>query len=133
MVSHCDSDLCFLVTNDVEHLFMCFFGHLYIFEEMPIKSFAHLSFYCCKSFLFFKSILDSRLLLDLSSQVKSSVSHSVVSDSLQPRGPPGSSVHGILQAKNSGVGCHSLFQGGLPDPGIELVSPALEADSLPSE
>ena len=24
--------------------------------------------------------------------------------------PPGASVHGILQAKNSGVGCHSLLQ-----------------------
>ena len=25
--------------------------------------------------------------------------------------PPGSSVHGILQAKNTGVGCHALLQG----------------------
>ena len=25
--------------------------------------------------------------------------------------PPGSSVHGILQGKKSGVGCHSLLQG----------------------
>ena len=25
--------------------------------------------------------------------------------------PPGSSVLGILQAKNTGVGCHALFQG----------------------
>ena len=25
--------------------------------------------------------------------------------------PPGSSVHGILQGKNTGVGCHSLLQG----------------------
>ena len=24
--------------------------------------------------------------------------------------PPGSSIHGILQAKNTGVGCHSLLQ-----------------------
>ena len=24
---------------------------------------------------------------------------------------PGSSVHGILQAKNTGVGCHALLQG----------------------
>ena len=43
----------------------------------------------------------------------------------------GSSVHGIFQ--NTGVGCHSLHQGNLPDPGIELRSPALEADSLLSE
>ena len=43
----------------------------------------------------------------------------------------GSSVHGIFQ--NTGVGCHSLHQGNLSDPGIELRSPALEADSLLSE
>ena len=46
--------------------------------------------------------------------------------------PPGSSVHGILQA--------SLLEwvalpspGNLPDPGIEPGSPALKVDSLPSE
>ena len=27
--------------------------------------------------------------------------------------------------KNTGVGCHFLLQGGLPDPGTEPVSPAL--------
>ena len=35
--------------------------------------------------------------------------------------------------KNPGVGSHSLFQGNLSDPGIKLGSPALQADSLPSE
>ena len=43
-----------------------------------------------------------------------------------------SSVHGILQA-----GILELltipFSGDLPDPGIKPVSPALQADSLPSE
>ena len=34
---------------------------------------------------------------------------------------------------NTGVGCHSLLQGNLPDPGIKPLSPALQADSLPSE
>ena len=34
----------------------------------------------------------------------------------------GSSVHGILQAKDTGVGCHSLLQGNLPDPEIEQAS-----------
>ena len=33
--------------------------------------------------------------------------------------PPGSSVHEILPGKNTGVGCHALLQGGLPDPGTE--------------
>ena len=32
--------------------------------------------------------------------------------------------------KNIGVGCHFLLQGGLPDPGIKLTFPALQADSL---
>ena len=35
--------------------------------------------------------------------------------------------------KNTGVGSLSLLQGYLPDPGIELGSPALQADSLPAE
>ena len=35
--------------------------------------------------------------------------------------------------KNTGVDCHSLLQGIFPDPGIEPGSPALQADSLPSE
>ena len=46
--------------------------------------------------------------------------------------PPGSSVHGILQAK-----CWSELPfpspEDLPDPGIEPRSLALQADSLPSE
>ena len=35
--------------------------------------------------------------------------------------------------KNTGVDCHSLLQGNLPDPGIEPRSPELQADCLPSE
>ena len=35
--------------------------------------------------------------------------------------------------KNTGVGGHSLLQGNLPNPGIKPGSPALQADSLPSE
>ena len=46
--------------------------------------------------------------------------------------PPGSSVHGILQARIlEWLPCPS--PGGLPNPGIEPRSPALQADSLPSE
>ena len=45
---------------------------------------------------------------------------------------PVSSVHGILQQEYwSGLPFPS--PGGLPDPGIEPRSPALQADSLPSE
>ena len=32
--------------------------------------------------------------------------------------------------KNTGVGCHGLLQGNLPNPGIKPRSPALQADSL---
>ena len=49
--------------------------------------------------------------------------HSVVSDSLWPMdcNPPGSSVHGILQARL--LECIVIsFSGDLPDPGIELVT-----------
>ena len=46
--------------------------------------------------------------------------------------PPGSSVHGILQARiREWLPC--LPPGDLPYPGIKPVSPALQADSLPSE
>ena len=46
--------------------------------------------------------------------------------------PPGSSVHGILQARIlQWVACPS--PGDLPNPGIKPGSPALQADSLPSE
>ena len=31
--------------------------------------------------------------------------------------PPGSSVHGILQAKSTGMGCHALLQGIFPTQG----------------
>ena len=40
--------------------------------------------------------------------------------------PPGSSVHGILPAR-------ILEWVGMPNPGNEVGSPALQADSLPSE
>ena len=34
-------------------------------------------------------------------------------------------------SKNTGVGCHFLLQGDLPDPRIEFASPTLKVDSLP--
>ena len=50
-------------------------------------------------------------------------------------GPPGSSVHGIFR-QEYWSGCHFLLQENLPDPGNEpasSASPALQADSLPTE
>ena len=46
--------------------------------------------------------------------------------------PPGSSVHGILQARILEWGAISS-PGDLPGPGIEPESPSLQADSLLSE
>ena len=57
-----------------------------------------------------------------------SLSHVRLSDPTDCR-LPGSSVHGIFQAKSTGVGCHCL----LPDPGIEPGSPTFQADALTSE
>ena len=51
------------------------------------------------------------------------LSHSVVSDSLPPHGLyslPGSSVYGDSPGKNTGGGCHSLFQGIFPTQGSNL-------------
>ena len=46
--------------------------------------------------------------------------------------PPGSSVHGILQART--LGCIAIpFSGDLLDLGIKLASPVLQKDSLLSE
>ena len=48
--------------------------------------------------------------------------------------PPGSSVHGILQVRILVVGGVTIHSpGDLPKPEIESRSPALLADSLPSE
>ena len=58
-----------------------------------------------------------------------------MSDSLGTQGlcsPPGSFVRGILQARIL-EWVAILFSRDLPDPGIELESPALQADSLPSK
>ena len=46
--------------------------------------------------------------------------------------PPGPSVQGIFQARILEWVAIS-FSRDLPDPGIELGSPALQADSLPTE
>ena len=60
-----------------------------------------------------------------------SVSRSVVSNSLQP--------HGLYlcpwnsPGKNTGVGCHCLLPGDLPNPGIKPRFPTWQTDSLPAE
>ena len=46
---------------------------------------------------------------------------------------PDSFVHGDSLCKNTGVGCHALLQGNLPNPGIKSKSPALQVVSLLSE
>ena len=64
-----------------------------------------------------------------------SVSHSGTTDSLQRHGlqPPRLLCPWDFQGKTTGVGCHFLPQGNLPNPGIKPRSLALKADSLPSK
>ena len=47
--------------------------------------------------------------------------------------PPGSSVHGILPARRLEWVAILSSPGDLPDPGIKPGSPALQADSSPTE
>ena len=64
------------------------------------------------------------------------LSHSVLSDSLQPIdcSLPGSPVHGILQARIlEWVAIPFFPTQDLPNPGTEPGSPTLQAGSLPSE
>ena len=64
-----------------------------------------------------------------------SVSCSVISDFLQPHtpySPPGSSVHGILQARIL-ESVAIPFPGDLPYPETEPVCPPLQADFLPHD
>ena len=58
------------------------------------------------------------------------VNCSVVSDSLRPQGPPGSFVHGILQARILEWLAIPFSRGSSLE--NEPGSPALQADSLPS-
>ena len=64
------------------------------------------------------------------------VNRSDVSDSLRPPwtvAHPGSSVHGILQARILEWVATPPSRGIFPDAGIEPTSPASQADSVPSE
>ena len=56
-----------------------------------------------------------------------------MSDSLRPYGlwPARLFCPWDFLSKDTGVGCHLLLQGDLPNPGIKPTFPALQADSLP--
>ena len=76
--------------------------------------------------------------MDLETIILSEVNQSEATQSCPTLGdpvdcsPPGSSIHGILQARYwSGLPFPS--PGDLPDPGIEPRSPSLQADALTSE
>ena len=62
-------------------------------------------------------------------------SHSLMSDSLRPHGlqPTRLLCSWDSPGKDIGMGGRSLSPGDLPDPGTEPGSPAMHADSLPSE
>ena len=61
---------------------------------------------------------------------RSVVSHYLGSHGLQP---PRFLHPWNFPDKSTGVGCHFLLQGNLPNSGIEPGSPALQADALPSK
>ena len=63
------------------------------------------------------------------------LSHSGVSDSLQPQGLQPSRFLWAQDSpgKNTGVHCHVLLQGIFPTQELNLVLPPLQADSLPTE
>ncbi|CAI9162923.1 unnamed protein product [Rangifer tarandus platyrhynchus] len=81
-----------------------------------------------------KKLLNSKHILMLL-RMPACSAPSVVSNSLRPHGlciPPGSSIHGILQARILKWVAIS-FSRGSSRPGMEPGSPVLQADSLPSE
>ena len=61
------------------------------------------------------------------------LSHSVLSNSLQPHGPWQVPLCMGFSRQEHRSGLPFPCLGNLPDPGIESLSPALQADSLPSE
>ena len=69
---------------------------------------------------------------DTNSLESESVTCPVVSYSLHPHVAHQAPLSMGFPGENTGVGC-SCSPGDLPDLGIELGSPALKADSLPSE
>ena len=83
----------------------------------------------CASFLHY-ILVSATVLVKSKSCVCVCVSHSVVSDSLQPHGlwPTKLLCPWNSPGNNTGVGCHDL-----PNPGSEPRSSARQADSLPFE
>ena len=63
------------------------------------------------------------------------LSHSVISNSLGSHGlqPSRLLCPWHSPGKNTGVRCHALLQGNLPNPGIKPRSPTLQVDSLSTE
>ena len=93
-------------------LFICISLSLNNLIIFYVKKFEHLSLYLLSSIWFLKCYLCMCVC----------VSCSVMSDSLWPHGlysPPGSSIHGILQARML-VGSHSLLQEIFPTQGSNL-------------
>ena len=97
-----------------------------------IKSFKKLH----SDVFFFLSLLSGKeklyIALILYKNQNCALNRSVMSNSLQPHSPPGSSVHGNSPGRKTGVCCRVLLQGIFP---IQGLNPGLlkQADSLLSE
>ena len=105
-------------------------------KTMLVKYIYHIYIYLSLLMSFINQIRWKKL--DTSNLQVCMLSHSVVSDSLWLFGLWPSSLLCSLDfsGKNTGVSCHLLPPGDLPDPGIKPVSslsPASQEDSLPTE
>ena len=87
--------------------------YLFLFSESLKYTKTRLNFYVIQNFNF------------------QSLSHIRLSCDPMDWSPPGSSVHGISQGKNTEVGCYFLFQGIFPTQELNLCLQHWQVDSLP--
>ena len=114
----------------IQEFFFFFFSFIYLFYFTILYSFCHTLTWIRHRCTWFKKT--SSCESHFNSTLKVKWSRSVMSDSLRPLvdcSLPGSSVHGILQARILEWVTTSFFRN-FPDPGIEPESSALQADAL---
>ena len=99
--------------------------------SFPLLTFALTLFYACAFKLWFRYFLSREV--NVKGKVLVTQSCPTLCDPMDWMKPVRLFCPWDFPGKNTGVGCHFLLQGHLPDPGTEPASPALQADSLLSE